>query len=103
MWVLIKGLLKDVLKERDFSDDTLLLAKAAKVVLYGSEAARIIAQFEEEYFSDDDLDDAKNFANRETGKASQRLLHRQIRSLVDVIQSMGNPFLNDFLSCSIGL
>ena len=27
----LKGLLKDVLKERDFSDDTLLLAKATKV------------------------------------------------------------------------
>ena len=63
---------------------------------YGPEAAQIIAHFDDEYFSDNGPDDTKNVANHDTEKASQRRFHHQVHSLVDVIQSMDNPFLDDF-------
>lgn len=65
-------------------------------MLSGPEAARLIAQFEDEYLDSTDPDDPSNFENHETGKASQRLFKRQVNNLSDVIRSMGNPFLDDF-------
>lgn len=42
-------------------------------MLSGPEAARLIAQFEEEYLVDDDPESSKNFENHESGKATQLL------------------------------
>ena len=65
-------------------------------MLSGPEAARLISQFEEEYLVDDDPESPKNFQNHESGKATQLLFQRQVRSLTDVIRTMGNPFIDDF-------
>lgn len=65
-------------------------------MLSGPEAARLIAQFERNYFEDDDPEDTGNFENHEAGKASQRHFKRQVQSLVDVVRRLGNPFLDDF-------
>jgi hypothetical protein len=64
-------------------------------MLSGPEAARIIAQFDDQYLSNDDPDDPK-FENHEAGQASQRHFQRQVCNLVDVMRSMGNPFRDDF-------
>ena len=60
------------------------------------DAARLNAQFERNYFEDDDLEDTGNFKNHEAGKASQRHFKRQMQSLVDVVRRLGNLFLDDF-------
>ena len=65
-------------------------------MLAGSEIARLITQFEEENFSNDDAQIPSNFRNHEQGLSTQITFQKQVNSFSETIRSMGNPFLDDF-------
>lgn len=65
-------------------------------MLSGPETTRIIRQFDNEYLTNNDPEDPKNYQNHEAGQAYQRTFHRQVSNLVDTIRNMGNPFIDDF-------
>lgn len=65
-------------------------------MLSGPETARLIIQFEEQYLTNNDPENPRNFQNHETGQASQRTFQRQVNNLTSAIRSMGNPFKDDF-------
>ena len=62
----------------------------------GPEIARLVTQFEEENFSNDDPQILSNFRNHEQGLSTQTTFQKQVNSLSKTIRSMGNPFLDDF-------
>ena len=65
-------------------------------MLSGPELVRLQKQFEKEYFPDDDPENPKHFQNHEQGFAAQKAFQRQVSSLFEVFNKMGNPFLDDF-------
>ena len=65
-------------------------------MLSGPETARLIIQFEEQYLTNNDPENPRNFQNHETGQASQRTFQHQVNSLASAIRSMGNPFKDHF-------
>ena len=65
-------------------------------MLSGPEIARLLKQFEEEYFPDDDTEMPKNLEHHEQGLSTQKTIQRQVNSLSETIRQMGNPFLDDF-------
>ena len=65
-------------------------------MLSGPETARLIIQFEEQYLTDNDPENLRNFQNHETGQASQRTFQRQVNGLTSSIRSTANPFKDDF-------
>jgi len=48
---------------------------------------------EDEYFSDNDPDNPRNFQNHEQGLATQKTSQKQVNALFFTIERMGNPFL----------
>lgn len=64
-------------------------------MLSGPEIARIVKQFDDEYIYDNDPDDPQN-CHHEAGRASQQTFQRQVKSLTNVVRTMGNPFQDDF-------
>ena len=50
-------------------------------MLSGPEVARLVTQFQEENFSDDDPDIPKNFKHHKQGMSTQNTFHRQVNSL----------------------
>ena len=65
-------------------------------MLSGPEVARLVTQFQEENFYDDDPEIPKNFKHHEQGISTQKTFHKQVNSLSATIKRMGNPFLDDF-------
>ena len=65
-------------------------------MLSGPELARIQRQFEDEYLPNTDPDSLMNFQNHEQGLATQKTYQKQVNSLFNTIERMGNPFLDDF-------
>lgn len=65
-------------------------------MLSGPETARLLTQFDEEYFFDNDPENPKNYQNHETGKSSQQTFQRQVIRMTNVVRTMGNPFQDDF-------
>ena len=66
-------------------------------MLSGPELARITQPFEEQFLTDQDPDNPKNFHNHESGQAAQQTFCHQVNNLCDVIRQTENPFLDDFL------
>lgn len=67
-------------------------------MLAGPELARLLNQFEEQCFPNHDPENPKYFQNHEQGFATQKAFQKQVNSLFNAFQRMGNPFLDDFLS-----
>ena len=65
-------------------------------MLSGPELARLQRQFEDEYLSDNDPDNPRNFQNHEQGLTTQKTFQKQVNSLFSSTERMGNPFLDDF-------
>ena len=65
-------------------------------MLSGPELARLQRQIEDEYLSDNDPDNPRNFQNHEQGLAMQKTFQKQVNSLFSSIGRMGNPFVDDF-------
>ena len=65
-------------------------------MLAGPELARILYQFEEQCFPNHDPENPKYFQNHEQGFATQKAFQKQVSSLFNTFQRMGNPFLDDF-------
>ena len=53
-------------------------------------------EFEDEYFSDNNSDNHRNFQNHEQGLATQKTFQKQVNDLFCTIERMGNPFLDGF-------
>ena len=55
-------------------------------MLSGPQVARLVSQFQEETFSDDDLDIRKNFKHHEQGISIQNTFYKQVNSLSSTIK-----------------
>ena len=62
----------------------------------GPEMARMLKEFEDEYFTGDDMENPKNFQHHEQGLSSQKSFQKQVNALSATIRQMGNPFLDEF-------
>ena len=58
----------------------------------GPEMARMLKEFEDEYFTGDDMENPKNFQHHEQGLSSQKSFQKQVNALSATIRQMGNPF-----------
>jgi hypothetical protein len=63
-------------------------------MLSGPETTRMLHQFEHQYLTDNE--ESTDRPNHEMGLAAQKAFTQQVTNLVDVIERMGNPFLDDF-------
>ena len=64
-------------------------------MLSGPETTRLLHQFEEQYLGPDS-EEFQDRLNHEMGLSAQKTFKKQVNNLVDVIRTMGNPFLDDF-------
>ena len=64
-------------------------------MLSGPELARQQVNFEDEYLSHATVD-SQHFQHHEQGHGAQKAFFNQVSSLFKTIQTMGNPFLDDF-------
>ena len=62
-----------------------------KWMLAGPEQARLLTEFEAQYSSEV----SENYSHHEEGLSAQRTFKQQVLALVETIEDMGNPFLDD--------
>ena len=65
-------------------------------MLSGPETTRLLHQFEEQYLLGPDSEEIQDRPNHEMGLSAQKTFRKQVNNLVDVMRTMGNPFLDDF-------
>ena len=64
-------------------------------MLSGPELTRLQQEFEEEYLSGANPEHPINLQNHEQGLVAQKIF-QQVNNLVETINRMGNPFMDDF-------
>ena len=62
-----------------------------KWMLAGPEQAKLLTEFEAQYSPEA----SENYSHHEEGLSAQRTLKEQVLALVETIEDMGNPFLDD--------
>ena len=65
-------------------------------MLAGPEVARIINQFEDDYYYDVDSEEITQKCHNEEGRVSQSTFQRHVNGLTTAIRNMGYPFQDDF-------
>ena len=66
-----------------------LLDSWKTLLLSGPEMARMLKEFEEEYFTEDDMENPKIFQHHEQGLSSQKSFQKQVNALSATIRQMG--------------